>query len=417
MDFVSKVHEIGSLLEKHSAFRSDCLNLIASENTPSPLVERLLSEELNRRYGYYTGIDLHQRAYRGNRFIVQIEEAAHELAKQLFGAAYVDLRPLSGNIAGIAAAFALGSPGDSALEVHNAHRYAHKLASSFLKVELQSISIPWDGLTYNIDLDRTVSLIQQHRPKLVIIGSALFLFPQPVRELKAAMRKYSPDSYLIYDAAHVMGLIAGGRFQSPLNEGADVVVTSTHKTLAGPQGGMILTNDKSIAERIGSAIAPLLIANHHLGRLPALAATFLEWLTFGDAQATAIIDNAKALGKALEERGLRLVGAALGYTESHTLLPIVDEFGEGKALAGQLEACHIIVGSADIPAELGTHGLRIGVQEVTRYGMTPADAPEIADCIFNALRGYNLEDVKRRVIALAHRFNRIRFTLDDFLEP
>jgi glycine hydroxymethyltransferase len=180
---------------------------------------------------------------------------------------------------------------------------------------------------------------------------------------------------------------------------------------------MILTNDKSIAERIGSAIAPLLIANHHLGRLPALAATFLEWLTFGDAQATAIIDNAKALGKALDERGLRLVGAALGYTESHTLLPIVDEFGEGKALAGQLEACHIIVGSADIPAELGTHGLRIGVQEVTRYGMTPADAPEIADCIFNALRGYNLEDVKRRVIALAHRFNRIRFTLDDFLEP
>ena len=152
MDFVSKIHEIECLMEKHSAFRDDCLNLIASENTPSPLVERLLSEELNRRYGYYTGIDLHQRAYRGNCFIVQIEEAAHELAKQLFGAAYVDLRPLSGNIAGIAATFALGSPGDTVLEVYNAHRYAHKLASSFLKVELQSISIPWVGPTYNIDL-------------------------------------------------------------------------------------------------------------------------------------------------------------------------------------------------------------------------------------------------------------------------
>lgn len=417
MDFAVKVHEIESLLEKHSAFRADCLNLIASENTPSPLVERILSEDLNRRYGYYTGIDLHQRAYRGNRFIVQIEEAAHELAKQLFGAAYVDLRPLSGNIAGIAATFALGSPGDTVLEVHNAHRYAHKLASSFLKVELQSISIPWDGSTYNIDLDQTISLIQQHRPKLVIIGSALFLFPQPVRELKAAMRKYSPGSYLIYDAAHVMGLIAGGRFQSPLSEGADVVVTSTHKTLSGPQGGMILTNNRAIAERIGTAIAPLLIANHHLGRLPALAATFLEWMAFGDAQATAIINNAKALGKALDEFGLRLVGSELGYTESHTILPIVDEFGEGKALARQLEACHIIAGSADVPAELGTHGLRIGVQEVTRYGMTPADAPEIGDCILNALRGDNPEDVKRRVIALAHRYNRIRFTLDDFLEP
>jgi glycine hydroxymethyltransferase len=411
MDFVSKVHEIGSLLEKHSAFRSDCLNLIASENTPSPLVERLLSEELNRRYGYYTGIDLHQRAYRGNRFIVQIEEAAHELAKQLFGAAYVDLRPLSGNIAGIAAAFALGSPGDSALEVHNAHRYAHKLASSFLKVELQSISIPWDGLTYNIDLDRTVSLIQQHRPKLVIIGSALFLFPQPVRELKAAMRKYSPDSYLIYDAAHVMGLIAGGRFQSPLNEGADVVVTSTHKTLAGPQGGIILTNDQSLAEQIGPAVAPLLESNHHLGRLPALAGTFLEWMACGGEHADAIIRNAKALGQALHQRGIRLLGQELGFTESHTLIPIVDEFGESKAMADQLEACNIIAGGASVPPELGAHGLRIGVQEVTRRGMTAADVPEVADCIVGALKGDDLEAVKRQATALAGRFNGMRFTL------
>ena len=416
MELAANLQEIESLLNEHCKFRSDCLNLIASENTPSPLVERLHSEELNRRYGYYTGIDLHQRAYRGNRFIAQIEHTAHELAKQLFGVAHVDLRPLSGNIAGIAAAFALGSPGDIALEVHNAHRYAHKLASSFLKVELQSIAIPWDGANYNIDLDRTIALIQQHRPKLVIIGSALFLFPQPVRELKLAMRKYNPDSYLIYDAAHVMGLIAGGRFQSPLDEGADVIVTSTHKTLAGPQGGMILTNDDFVAERIGSAIAPLLIANHHLGRLPALAAAFLEWLTFGDVQATAIIENAKALAKALDERGLRLVGAGQGYTESHTILPIVDEFGEGEALAKQLEACHIIVGSAEVPAQLSTHGLRIGVQEVTRYGMTPEDAPAMADCIVRALGGDNLEGVKRNAIALANRFNRIRFRLDDSFE-
>ena len=414
---VANVQEIESLLQKHGTFRADCLNLIASENTPSPLVERLLSEELNRRYGYYTGIELHQRAYRGNRFIVQIEETAQELAKQLFRAAHVDLRPLSGNIAGIAATFALGSPGDTALEVQNAHRYARKLASSFLKVELHSIAIPWDGANYNIDLNRTISLIQQHRPKLVIIGSAIFLFPQPVRELKAAMRKYNPDSYLIYDAAHVMGLIAGRRFQSPLDEGADVIVTSTHKTLAGPQGGMILTNDRAIAEKMGAALSPLLIANHHLGRLPALAATFLEWLAFGETQAAAIINNAKALGQALHERGIRLVGSELGYTESHTLLPIVDEFGEGEALAKQLEACNIVVGSAEVPAKLGTHGLRIGVQEVTRYGMTPSDAPEIAEYILNALRGDNPEDVKRRVIALARGFNRIRFTLDDSLDP
>lgn len=412
MDFNEKVKEINSLLEQHNTFRGNCLNLIASENVPSPLVEGLLVEDLDQRYGNYNGIDLPDRLYQGNRFIVQIEELAHELAKQLFGAAYVDLRPLSGNIAGIATTFALGSPGDTALELHNGHQYADKLASSRLKVSLESIEIPWDGVRSNIDLDRTVTLIRGHRPKLVTIGSGVFLFPQPVRELKEAMNRYCPDSYLIYDAAHVMGLIAGGRFQSPLAEGADVLISSTHKTLAGPQGGIILTNDRSLAERIGPAVAPLLESNHHLGRLPALAGTFLEWLACGGEHADAIIGNAKALGQALHQRGIRLLGQELGFTESHTLIPIVDEFGESKAMADRLETCNIIAGGASVPPELGSHGLRIGVQEVTRRGMTGADVPEVADCIVDALKGDDLESVKGRAAALGRRFNGMRFTLE-----
>ena len=411
MDFSEKVKEINSLLEQHNTFRGDCLNLIASENVPSPLVEGLLVEDLDQRYGNYSGIDLQARLYQGNRFIVEIEKLAHELAKQLFGAAYVDLRPLSGNIAGIATTFALGSPGDIALEVHNGHQYALKLASSPLKISLESIEIPWDGVRSNIDLDGTIALIREHRPKLVTIGSGVFLFPQPVRELKEAMNRYAPDSYLIYDAAHVMGLIAGGRFQSPLAEGADVLISSTHKTLAGPQGGIILTNDRSLAERIGPAVAPLLESNYHLGRLPALAGTFLEWMACGGEHADAIISNAKALGKALHQRGIRLLGQELGFTESHTLIPIVDEFGESKAMADRLEACNIIAGGASVPPELGSHGLRIGVQEVTRRGMTGADVPEVADCIVDALKGDEQETVRQRVAALAGRFNGMRFTL------
>jgi glycine hydroxymethyltransferase len=412
MNLDSKVTEIESLLEQHNSFRENCLNLIASENIPSPLVERLLVEDLDRRYGNYSGIDLHQRSYQGNGFIAQIEEYAHNLAKQLFGAAYADLRPLSGNIAGIATTFALGSPGDTVLEVDGGHRYAYKLASSPLQVELRSVPIPWDGVNYNIDLPQTIALIREYRPKLINIGTARFLFPHPIQEIKAELRKSNPESYLIYDAAHVMGLIAGKRFQAPLQEGADVLISSTHKTLAGPQGGMILTNERAIAEKIAAAITPLLVANHHLSRLPALAGTFLEWMACGEEHADAIIRNAKALGRALDERGVPLVGAELGYTESHTLLPIVDKFGEGKAIADALEACHIITGVSGIPAELGTHGLRIGVQEATRRGMTEADAPEIADCIVDTLRKHDLADVKRRVIALAKRFDQMRFTLE-----
>ena len=408
MNFDLKIREIESLIEKHRRFREDCLNLIASENTPSPLVERLITEDLDRRYASYHGIDAREQFYQGSGFVAEVETLTQELAKQLFGAAFAELRPLSGNIAGLIAAFALGSPRTAVLEVEYAHRYAEKLASSGLKVDLETVPIPWDEERFNIDLDQTVSLIRHHRPRLVFIGSALFLFPQPVRELRDAMDRYNSDSYLIYDAAHVLGLIAGGRFQSPLQEGADVMISSTHKTLAGPQGGMILSNDPSIAERIAAATSPMMIANHHLGRLPALAATFLEWMAFGPQHAEAIITNAKALGRALQERGVPVVGAELGFTESHTLLLIVDEFGESKVLADRLEACHIITTS--LPEGLGRQRLRLGVQEVTRWGMTESDVPEVADCIVDVLKQQKLEEVRERVAALARRFHRVRFT-------
>ncbi len=411
MNYAIEVQKLTSLLDTHHQYRKSCLNLIASENTPSPLVEEFFDERLARRYGNYIGTDLYRRHYKGNRHIAEIEAYTHELAKKLFGAAHVDFRPLSGNIAGIATTFALGEPGDTALEVHNGHRYAYKLASSPLQVNLTSILIPWDGPRSNINLDATVALIEEHRPKLVNIGSGVFLFPQPVAELKAAMRQANPESYLIYDAAHVIGLIAGGRFQPPFDEGADVIISSTHKTLAGPQGGMILTNDPDIAERIAQTLYPLLMSNHHLSRLPALAGTFLEWMACGQEHADAIVANAKALGHALADREVPMLGAELDFTESHTLIPIMDAFGEGSELAAQLEACHIIAGTAGLPPEVGISGLRLGVQEVTRWGMTVSDAPEIAECIVSALSGKEPDIVKLEVAKLARRFDSVRFTL------
>lgn len=410
MEIQDRIQRLKSLLEEQRVFRDDCLNLIASENIPSPLVEGMIVEELNRRYGYYSGIDPSNQHYQGTRHVAEIEKLAHEAARDLFGAQHVDLRPLSGNLAGIIAMFALGRPGDVVLEVQNAHQYANKLATSGLGVDLKPIAIPWDGQNYNIDLDATLALIENHKPKLVVLGSAMFLFPQPVREIRDAMDVHCPGSYLIYDAAHVMGLIAGGRFQQPLAEGADVLITSTHKTLAGPQGGMILTNDASIAEQVAEATSPLMIANHHLARIPALAATFLEWQACGSVYADAIVANAKALGKALEERGVPIVGAHLGYTASHTLMAVVDEYGEGQAVADRLESCRVIVGGTDVPEAYGRHGLRIGVQEVTRYGMTEDDADDIADCIVGGMEGRaGVQDLVRD---LAKRFNAVRFTVD-----
>ncbi len=408
----AKIQKLTSLLDKHQAYRNTCLNLIASENTPSPLVEELFDERLARRYGNYSGTDIYKRNYKGNRYIAEIEGYTQNLAKEVFGAAYVDFRPLSGNIAGIGTMFALAKPGDTVLEVHNGHRYAEKLLVSKLKVELRSIPIPWNERRSNIDLDGTIALIAEHKPKIVNVGSGVFLFPQPVRELKQAMRKAHPDSYLIYDASHVIGLIAGNRFQAPFDEGADVIISSTHKTLAGPQGGMILTNNASIAEQVAKALYPLLMSNHHLNRLPALAGTFIEWMECGEAQADAIVTNAKALGRALAERDVTILSADLDFTESHTLILIVDKYGDSETLATHLEACHIITDTTQISPEVGKSGLRIGVQEVTRWGMTPEDAPDIAACIVTALSGGNPEKLKPQVAKVAQRFDTIQFTVD-----
>ncbi len=408
----NELQPLESLLAQHRAYRADSLNLIASENIPSPLVESLISEDLQRRYGNYIGIDLQNRHYQGNRHIAQIEEYAHRLGRELFNAAHIDLRPLSGNVAGLAATFGLGHPGDTVLEVDNGHRYAHKLAQSNLQIDLNSISIPWDDMRSNINLEATVDLIAEHEPRILIIGSGIFLFPQPVEALRQALDLHSPGAHLIYDAAHVLGLIAGGHFQNPLAEGADVIVSSTHKTFAGPQGGLILSNSRERAALIGPALAPLIASNHHLGRLPALAATFWEWQTYGDAHARAIIDNAKALGQALSDRNIRLLAGDLGFTESHTLILAINEFGDSKAVADRLEMCGIITGAADVPDKLGKHGLRVGVQELTRTGMEPKDAIDIAACISAALHGEKPQQVAKRAKALAGRFRAMRFTTD-----
>lgn len=412
MNIHSKVRELESLLTDHSDYRRTTLNMIASENIPSPFVERMRVAELDHRYGFYKGIDLFDRHYWGNRHLARIEDFAHQLAKELFSAEYVDLRPLSGNIAGIAAMFGLARAGETILEVYNAHHYAQKMSQAPMQADLNSIEIPWDGSTYNIDLDGALELIEKHRPRIVSIGSGLFLFPSPVRQIKEAMRRHNSESLLIYDAAHVLGLIAGGLFQDPLAEGADVVISSTHKTLAGPQGGIIFTNDRRCAELIGKGLAPLLVANHHLGRLPALAATFMEWLHCGPAYAEAIVANAKAFGQALSDRGVPLVGADLGFTETHMLYLIVDQFGEMRELTDRLEACGIIAGMAAPPPGMGENGMRIGVQEITRLGMSPEDAPEIADCIIDALNGRDLESVKSRVGNLVRRFDKFLYTID-----
>lgn len=374
-------------LTDEARWRSDCLNLIASENVTSPLVSEMLLNDLSHRYGDYKGLDLKDRKYRGCRHIVSIEEKAQELGKRLFGARFMDLRPLSGHVAGIAVIMALTEPGDSVMELDEGggHRLNQKLSLCSL-ARLRTLPIPFDPSRYNVDLQRAEDLLRREKPQILILGSSQFLFPHPVKQFREMIDRFSPATVLLYDASHVLGLIAGRHFQQPLEEGADIVSASTHKTLGGPQGGLVFTNRSDLAEKVGEAIYPAIVTNHHLNRLPALAVVFLEMLAHGQRYATAVIANAKALAKEIHSRGISVVAETLGFTESHTLLLQVAKWGTGKDISERLEAANIIAGECRLPDSLGKEGIRMGSQEMTRYGLTPTGTSKIAELIVAALR-------------------------------
>ncbi len=399
---------IQDLCAAHHAYRAHTLNLIASENVMSPWVERSVDLGLGHRYGDYRGTDPAARKYTGNRHLTALDLAARDAIQQLFGCRHAELRPLSGHVAGIAVLTACCRPGDLVLELDapgGGHRLARKLNEAPL-CPLTVESLPFDPVAYNIDVDRTVALIRERRPRVVILGSSLFLFPHPVRPLADALNEYG--GILQFDASHVLGLIAGGAYPNPLKGGAHVITSSTHKTFAGPQGGVLLADDTALFNRIAPAIYPAIVTNHHLHRLPALAAVAAEWREFGREHAATVVANARALATALAAESLPVIGAAHGYTATHTVLLASPD----AALVGdRLEAADILATPVGLPAELGGGCLRFGVQEITRRGFTAAQAPAVARLIAAAWRGERpAAEISAHVGALVAPWREWRFT-------
>ena len=379
---------IEDLVARHTAWRRTTLNLIASENVLSPAVLAALSGDLQARYADYPGRDPSKRRYRGNRFIVEIEAEAVRLASDLFGARFVELRPIAGHLAGLAIVMAVCKPSDTVLELGReggGHREAGRLAVAPL-ISLDVGALPFDPIRFNVDADEAVRQIEELRPSLVILGSSHFLFPHPVAAIAEAVHRI-PGAVLAYDASHVMGFLAARRFQDPLAEGADIVFGSTHKTLPGPQGGIIYSNDDALMDRVTEALVPGLITNHHPGRMPAMALALLEMQAWGGAYMDAVVANARALGHALEAVGIAVVKVDGRPTDSHTVLAKVAEFGSGEAFARRLEEAGIIVTHATLPDAHGREGLRLGAQEVTRTGATVATMVEVAGLIADVVLG------------------------------
>jgi len=342
---------LAELVRGHEEWRRHCLNLIASENRLCARARPYLTSDLEGRYGDYRDNDLGARQYRGNRWVEAIERRVQEIARQAFGAEHVELRPLSGHMSGLAGIMAVARPGDTLLEVGpdgGGHLLATSLAASAL-VDLDVRYLPFDGARYNVDGPAAAEMIRELRPKMVILGCSNFLFPHPVRELSDAVHAI-PGACLAYDASHVLGLLAAGRFQRPLEEGADVVWGSTHKTLPEPQGGIVYSNDEALMGAVGDAIYPTMTSNYHLARIPALGAALEEMTAGGAAYVDHVLANAQALGEALAAEGLTVVRVDGRYSRSHTLLVASGAFATGDEAASALDEANIMTTATQLPA-------------------------------------------------------------------
>ncbi|MGC9122971.1 MAG: serine hydroxymethyltransferase [Thermoplasmata archaeon] len=413
--------KIRELAVQHNRFFEESIPLIASENVMSPMAREMLLTDLGSRYA--EGLP-GKRYYQGNQFVDQIEILTTELAKKLFNTDYVDVRPISGTNANQAVVFALTNPGDIITTIPLASG-AHISSAKFGTVGfrgLNPIPLPFDHEIMNIDVDLASKIIKIVKPKLALFGQSVFLFPTPLKELSDALQE--ADSIVWYDGAHVLGLIAGKRFQDPLREGAHVVSGSTHKTLPGPQRGIILGNpkDEEMWEKIQRAVFPGVISNHHLNTMAALGITLAEHLEFGEAYADQVIKNAKRLAETMHSLGFKVLGEKVGFTSSHTILIDVKEYGGGRRIAEDLEKANIVLNMNLLPYDdqskpRNPSGIRIGTQEVTRIGMKESEMDYIAELIKKvAIDKKKPEDVRKDVVEFKKNFKTVKYCFHDNFE-
>ena len=416
MSWYDEAEYIRTQAKKNNEFFANSLPMIASENVLSPLCREMLITDFHGRYA--EGTPGH-RYYEGCTFFDLVEEKAMELAKKLFKCHYADVRPTAGTTANIGILKALIKPGETAtvLDLANgAHISFGKWGGAGVR-GINLISYPFNDEEMNIDVDGAVKLIKKVKPKLALNGRSVFLFPSPIKEIAEAA--HDVGAYMIYDAAHVLGLIAGKQFQDPLREGADVMNGSTHKTLPGPQGGMVLSDhkgdtdeDKSFLRKIGFGIFPGVTSSYHLHHVAAKAIAYAEHLEFGEAYAKQTIKNAQRFAQALHERGFKVFGEKLGFTKSHQILV---EIGpkKGKEASKKLEDAGIVTNMNTIPGDtdpLNPSGLRLGTPELTRIGMGENEMDEVAKFYERALlKGEDVKKIKADIKEFRKDFQELHY--------
>jgi glycine hydroxymethyltransferase len=420
---------IQTLLEQHHQLFQSAIPLIASENIPSPAVREALTTDLGNRYAEgWPG----ERVYAGCQYIDQIELICMDLAQELFHAEFVDVRPISGVIANLIVYTAFAEPNDLMVALSipcGGHISMGKKRLGGTAGAVRGLRIEYFPYSYeklNIKIEETKQMIETminegNPPKLAMFGGSVLPFPHPIKELADTF--HNAGTKIIYDAAHVAGLIAGGAFQDPLREGVDIITGSTHKTIPGPQHGIVISQNQH-ADQLKKATFPGLVSNHHPHAMAGLALALAEMLEFGRDYAKQIIHNAQALSRALHNEGFKVLGEKMGFTESHVFWVDVTDYDHGGIIEKELEKANIIINRNLLPwdIKMGRHftnpgGIRLGTSEVTRLGMKEQEMKEIAQLIRRIIIDKEpTTKVKVDVQTLRKHYNKVHYCFDNLTD-
>lgn len=387
----------------------ECFNLNPATNVMNPRAEALLAAGLGVRPSlgwagakYETGLEA----------IEEIEVIAAELAAEVFDARFAEVRVGSGALANLYAFMATCAPGDAIIappEAIGGHVTHHAPgAAGLYGLVTHPAPVAADG--YTVDVDGLARLARELRPKLITLGGSLNLHPHPVAQAREIADEVGAK--LMVDAAHQCGMIAGGLWPNPLAEGAHLMTMSTYKSLGGPPGGLVLTNEADLAERIDAIAFPGLTANADAGRIAALAVTLADWKACGAGYARHMADLAAALAEGLAGEGLDVFRAGGVATTSHQFALAAGPLGGGQAAAQRLRQAGFLacgIGLPLAPVDGDMNGLRLGTPELARWGVAVPDAPRMARLITAALTRDDPAALAPEVAAWRASFNRIGY--------
>ena len=403
-ELIAKINNLAE--DNKHIHEKQCFNLNPATNVMNPKAEKLLSSGIGSRPSLGYPGDKYEM---GLEAIEEIEVVCAQICSEVFDAKFVEIRVPSGAIANLYGFMAICKPGDKIIVPPasvGGHVTHHDLGCAGL-YGLTIIEAPVNKDGYTIDIEALRSIARTEKPKLITIGGSLNLFEHPVAEIRAIADEV--NAKVMFDAAHQCGIIAGKTWKNPLKEGAHFMTMSTYKSLGGPAGGLIVTNESDIAQRLDAIAFPGMTANFDAAKSAALAITMLDWRDFGEAYAREMIEMASSLADELSNLGVPIFSGKNGFTNSHQFAVEAQAYNGGQAASKLLRQHGFLACGIGLPIESvdgDMNGLRIGTPELVRWGMVASDSKKLSLLIKKALDDVPVRD---EVEEWRSTFNKIHF--------